>query len=269
MKAINESFKRDWIGIAYVVIPQDIDRDQYIKDCLLNETVSVTSERFEYFNKIKVSKSNLMDIDFPKDKESFGSPIVWARVGNFEKPIVISVLSFIDNVGEIQSENNYNRLLIAGGTIINIDYNADEESVSISIEGDEPDLTIKSKGNDKAKIRIETDGVLEANANKILFNVGEDDKALVEMTLEEIYAVASKIYLGSKSADESMVLGEALRTQLQKEVDRIDIILKSFLNAKPIPQDGGLALQTAVRVATTKLPKANYNDILSKKIKIE
>lgn len=81
------------IGIGFVIVPTDIDRDRYIMNCFLKETVSFYPEEggLAYHN-AKLVSGLIQDIMFPTETSSFGSTVLYYVHPIYRYPIVFGLL---------------------------------------------------------------------------------------------------------------------------------------------------------------------------------
>lgn len=83
-----------WCGLGYVIVPPDIDRQQYIDTCFASETVSIYPEcGGTSFNRVPLSQETLQQIEFPDKDKKFGSQVVYLFHPIQKAPIIIAVLS--------------------------------------------------------------------------------------------------------------------------------------------------------------------------------
>ncbi len=86
-----------YVGIGYVIIPSDVNREEYISNCFLNETVSIYPESGGIsYNNVKVSVNCLNNIEFPEINDTFGSCVVYLLHPTQKIPIIVGVISKTD-----------------------------------------------------------------------------------------------------------------------------------------------------------------------------
>lgn len=86
-----------YVGIGYVIIPSDVNREEYISNCFLNETVSIYPESGGIsYNNVKVSVNCLNNIEFPEVNDTFGSCVVYLLHPTQKIPIIVGVISKTD-----------------------------------------------------------------------------------------------------------------------------------------------------------------------------
>lgn len=73
--------------------------------------------------------------------------------------------------------------------------------------------------------------------------------------------VTGKMKLGEGS--KKMVLGDTIKTEVQKMIDQIKQLRQDFSTWTPVPQDGGAALKAVISAGFALKPDADLADILS------
>lgn len=152
---MEESFEQDYLGtqevpgnprnsgIAYVVLPKDVDRDKYILNCLNTHTVMIRGEQGDSFKKVFISKNIIDEIEFPVDTDTKGSPVIWIRLSMFNALVIVGVLKLQDKATDIFTENFWNKIRksLDGYT-------------SFSLDGNEPSCKINVVSNKEGKGKI-------------------------------------------------------------------------------------------------------------------
>lgn len=101
------------IGIGFVIVPSDIDREAYIINCFLKETVSFTPEDGGLaFHNAKLINGLIQDIVFPTEENIFGSTILYLVHPVYRYPIVFGLLDRKEETkllewGQFKSSKSY------------------------------------------------------------------------------------------------------------------------------------------------------------------
>ncbi len=244
---ISLSTNNKWIaGVAYITVPENVDRDQYILDCFMTGTVSITSEAGGVINNIAISKSCLQQIEFPEN-EAFGSSVVYVLDEFNNKQIVVGVLQS----EEENSNNEENEYVIKRrfkNSICEIRLNPNDEAISILISGDSPVIFIK---NSKGIIEI------ESSVKKETYNTSYERCELSKQTLVGNLNKYSRIV-----QSDTEILVEIDKFVLTKEEEAFaqGNILKDFLD-KFIETVGNSTVFTSIG----EQPLVNKVDILKLK----
>ena len=132
------------IGLGFVIVPTDVDRDSYIMNCFLKETISFYPEEggLAYHN-AKMVNGLVENIKFPTEKDIFGSVVIYFVHPVYRYPIVFGLL---DRKNEVK--------LIEWGQFRLLKTYKGAESI-IQGDGSKGSLLIKTKGNSKYNGRID------------------------------------------------------------------------------------------------------------------
>lgn len=90
------------VGIAYVALPTDVKREDYIRDCYRNFTVSVWGEDGSFMNRLPVAPELMNHLEFPAEASQLGSPVVYVTEQSQSLPIVIARFPLASEVGDAQ-----------------------------------------------------------------------------------------------------------------------------------------------------------------------
>lgn len=160
-------------GVGFLVVPDEIDRIQYIQDCYRTQTVTINGgEGYGYFNAVRCPQSILENLIFPTE-ESRGTPIVWVKDGMTHLPVVVAWL---------RPEGDYYAL---GENQWRVTKGNDKRNVEIFIDGNTADLQISvmSDSEEPANVDIK----LTSQNKDSIFNLSSDNEvnvsAVKKMTL--------------------------------------------------------------------------------------
>lgn len=157
---------RDYAGTGYIILPPDLDREEYIAHCYRTGTVSIIVEGgFDVNHRVRIGQIALQLIKFPIESNELGSCVAWINMPKYEEPIVVEVLVNQREV-EDQQEDTINlkkstsdsasslTLTKDGKFLVNVRSNEDGEAVidikSVSKE-ESGFINIFSNGNLKLK----------------------------------------------------------------------------------------------------------------------
>lgn len=161
---------RNSVGVGYIVVPKDIDRDLYVENCFRNGCVAIQTDFGEFIDKVKIDKTAIKDVDFPIDYEHLGSFVVWVSIPKHKLPVVVGVLMKNDELWDV-TENQFQLRKEFNGTIVEINGDADQGVVSINVAGGDRNgvLNISVNNKDKTgKINLIVDSELNIQSgNKI------------------------------------------------------------------------------------------------------
>lgn len=247
---------RDPISEWKVCLPSDVDREVYIKNCYLTNSISVANENGEILSGVRIDKINLQLVDFPDDVNTLGSDLICLKAPYSARLYVVGVYStskqytaqkedqfyfkksnglgtagcLIDGRGNIictvdGEESN-------GKCIINVTNKDRTGILSINVNGEilienDGNTVITSSGSFKAVykngteesfVQVDKDGVL-INSKKILLNDSTEPVLLGQKTIDLITNILD--LLGKESAGPYPLLNNAKYLQLKENLEEL------------------------------------------------
>lgn len=282
-------------GIGYVVIPQDVDRDQYVENCYRTQTVTIQGGYgYGEFGQVRVSQSAMQEIEFPSGvdgEDKYGSAVVWVKDSNTLAPVIIATIrrqsSYYD-LGEqtrrvaVRTENGGSvEIQATGDGRLQISVIGSSESpaqLSLRVNSPKADSQVSLDCDNEVvvsagkKISVVTPGVIEA--------VFVDDQMNEKTTLRyepqkgleykdefenEITAGDGAVNVTSKeishnSGNEPMVLGDKLSSFIGDFIDAVmQLTVVTPAGTSTVP----------VNVAKFAELKTRFDEFKSKKSKLE
>jgi len=272
-KDFDQSFRRS-INFGYIIIPEDIDRDSYVNRCLRLERFSILVESFGgVIHNCRATKSAIQDIKFPLKGEKLGSAVTFFVEPDASLCIITGVISKHDET-EINNENilvfkrgngtGMSILSVDGNGKINIDIIGKNSSFDLDVRSD--DYTSSMNVNVKGNINLNSVGNINITSIDGSLNI-KSDKNIVIDSDREISIKSDK--LSVHEANESMVRGDELKTNLDKSNEVVQTILDTINTWSPIPGDGGASLKVAIKLALLGKTLGNFDKIKSEKSFLE
>jgi len=273
------------VGLAYIVIPFGVDRNDFVQSCYRKERVHVAVERGSIVKNCYIDSSVLQRIKFPADSTKLGSQVVFVMEKFRKVPFVIATVT-----------RNMERV-ISDEETINIQRSLNGGNLSIVGKGDGT-LLINLESSNYSKLIIHTTGensVIDVNSDGLITLNSKDDvtinssKTIVKNFLNDQGLVEKSLTLddaglkyqddkGNKFAvdydsnkiihnegSQPIPLGTELKEQLDKLNDKFNQFLDTYTNTIAVSGDGGKAIQTAVQIATSTLKDADFDNINSEK----
>lgn len=210
-------------GVGFVVVPEDIDREQYIKDCYRTNTLTINGGRgYGFLSGVHADINVMQNISFPDDEDNRGTAVVWVRDSISQLPVIVGVLRKQDDYYSL-AENQFRLQRGSDGRSVEIFIDANTSSVTLSIIGDEKepsDFNVNvSSVNKDSVISISCDNEMNLFSEKkvnVISN-GEVNVKITEKgeTLTSAYFDKEKVQIKSKQiihseGGEPMVLGDTL-----------------------------------------------------------
>ncbi|MDB5206537.1 MAG: hypothetical protein JWR72_1612 [Flavisolibacter sp.] len=218
-------------GIAYVIIPSDVTREQYIRECYKTKTVSIYSEFNGYTNRIPIDQYSLNFVKFPLDKKQYGSAVCFVINPIENRPIITGIYFKGDEVSDLQ-ENQFTFKRELNGNIVEISGSPQDKFLTLNvISAVNGEISINVKSEDESgKININVDGdcnitslnktTLKQFDSLLFITQNRDDEN--ELTFEEHTPTGRHIMSAEEKLDtesyiindgkENFVLGQKLKT---------------------------------------------------------
>jgi hypothetical protein len=229
------------VGIGYVAIPSDLDRDVYIRDCYKNYQVSLKTEDGGFLNRVPIPPDVLNFIEFPDKPNELGSCVVYNTDEQHQFAIIVNRFADRDQIGDgrehsfqlrrkykdqyvelsgSSKEANIN-LLVNGGSVkgkfrLSVTDSDRAAEAVVDIGGT---LNVSTTG----KTTLETQGGFEVRTES------DDDAASFSQSATENKFYGQKLILND--GDVPMVLGNALKKFLGNFISEVS---KITVNGSPI-----------------------------------
>lgn len=266
--------------VAYVTIPTDIDREEYISYCLKTQSLSLETLEGGYYNRVPVSIVNLNLIEFPEKVGQRGSQVI-CMFTDREQPVVVTVLGKFNTIGDTV-EGDMKHSVSDNEVHIETRGSRKTQSYTIVARGDKtPHIVLKVFNNKKlkGKFLLEVDGDIVTVGNNLIDNTAfnsitntvyssdkdEDKKTIVEQLKDTITSTAENFsYQEVKEfkingGKEAMLLGNKMEAFLNTLLDKIGAItVTTALGQMPI-----------LNAADILAMKKDINPLLSKIGKLE
>lgn len=174
-------------GVGFVVVPSDIDREQYINDCYRTNTLTINGGKgYGYFSGVHADINVMQNITFPTDEENRGTAVVWVKDGISQLPVIVGVLRKQNEYYSL-AENQF-RLKRQNGDktkFVELFIDGDESCFDIVLVGDEEtpaELNVKLGSKNKDSIlNISSDNELNISSEKKV-KIGTNQKIEVEIS---------------------------------------------------------------------------------------
>lgn len=274
-------------GVGFVVVPSEVDREQYISDCYRTNTLTINGGKgYGYFSGVHADINVMQNIKFPTDETNRGTPVVWVKDAVSQLPVIIGVLRKQNEYYSL-AENQYR---VGRGTETrNVEVFIDGTTTALQVtllgDKDEPanvDIKITSENKDSVfnmfcdnEINITSEKTINITANqKASLNITEKGKDKATFVYElgkgfaykdefenEIVAKDGEVDIISKkinhnSGKEPMVLGDTLADLLDeflKAVQAITVISPVGQTSVPVNVADFAAIQAKLDTIKSKI----------------
>lgn len=227
-------------GLAYIVIPADIDRAKYIAECFRTSTVSIYSEHNGYSNRVPIDKFSLNFINFPKNKEDFGSAVSFKCDPVHKRAIIDGVYFTSDELCDLQ-ENQFKFKRTLGSNFVEIVGSPQGKYLALNVNADQGgDILINVKSEDnsgKVSINVDGDCSVTSLTNTTLKQFGKLSLITVDAdndeqaTVEEHTSTGRNIFSDNENlhtdvykindGNENFVLGQLFKKFMKEFIEEV------------------------------------------------
>ena len=263
-KINNQAF----VGLGYVIKPSDLNHDEYINNCFINQTVSILPDTSAIcIHSVPVPSYLLQSIKFPEGEETFGSLVVYLLHPTQKRPIIVAIL---DKIGQENALNHHEFKYTSnyGNNSVNIIGRGDKGNLIISVESEEEDGgnidIIINNLNDRGKLTLEVRGDVVLFSKNISLQIEENviiTSKSVKFENDKTQVDSKEIELGSEDLEKA-VKGSSLNNDILSP-------LLDILSTFTVTVTGTVGTVNPTIVPQIKALQAKLDSILSNKLKIE
>ena len=150
-------------GVGWVVIPDGVDREQYINDCYRTQTLTINAGvGYGFFSNVFTDQDVMQQIMFPNIGDNRGSAVIWVRDDVSNLPIIVASLRRQDDY-YILGDNQYR-----------ISKETENTSVEVFIDGNTSTLHVNTIGSNSQPARVNIK--LSSNNKDSVFNISSDNE---------------------------------------------------------------------------------------------
>lgn len=255
-------------GVGYLILPNDLDRDTYVRYCFNTNTISIALENGGILNNVQCTKSVIQQLEFPLNTKEVGSQVVWVDQEALGYPVVVGVLLRSDQVTDLSehqtsqrrvTNNGSSEILVDGQNpfiIINSDSLKDTGG-DIYIVSKNTGLTSKININSSGEINLSSQNIQASISNElniIIRDSLQDDKITtinytkgegfnyqdefdnqIEVKDGKINIVSDNINIGGDNATEPILLGDTTVSMIDKILEILGrTTTTTLIGAQPI-----------------------------------
>lgn len=155
------------ISFGYVIIPTNVDRDNYIKTCFRTGRISVMLEGGVFLRDIYVTNECFDNIEFPSKSEEIGSAVVLGTNPYDGIPIVIGTFPRNDQSNMKAEENSYVFRKRVGDTTTTLTIDPINKQISLDVDSLSGGVVnVKSLGSKDSLVSVESSGTVEVKADE-------------------------------------------------------------------------------------------------------
>lgn len=279
--------KRHTVGVAYIIIPDDIDRDTYVQDCLRRGRVSIQTEDGDVVLDCPVGLSILQQLEFPPEVEQkvdqevvrqLGSCVLFVNEYRHNKPIITDRLikddestNYVENEFKLEKYTENGSVVISGiakdGNLFISVSGKGENGGKIFIDAAHPEnegaIVVNLQGNFQMELQAMVLNMLKG------LNIVTKEDININAEGEDAEGVKAVINLGdTEEGVEPVLLGDKTIVELNKEVQALTDLITSIAGIVPVnvttgsPDPTWATWQAAVALI---ISRGNLSDVKSEK----
>jgi hypothetical protein len=279
MNKIGIPNKRYHIGICYVILPGNVDRDTYIQGCFRKGMVTVQFENGSFMNDVHIDIETLQNIDFPEATQQLGSALVYNNEYVHNKPMIIGRLLKGDETTNLsEKEFRFERYSQNGSVSISGKGKDGNLFIKVSATIDSLDTT-KTRGNifvdvinsnNEGNINLNVQGNINIELQN--FNMNILNSSTIKAKSDINIDTDTEMNIGASDKVQATFRGNDTVTELKKEVQALTDLIQSIASIVPVsvvsgaPDATWTAWQATVAAITQR---GSFDDVQSSKIFIE
>lgn len=254
-------------GAGYIIIPADVDRDQYILSCFNTGRVIIKIDiDGSIVTRVPIDINTINLIDFPEKPEDLGSCVFYVTEPIHKHPVVIAILTKNNELLDLR-EGQFKIKRVYGKNFVEITGSAKEEFIALNLQGGEKGIlgiSVNNK-NKNAKVSLRVGGEIDSyttGTTKLRSNESiilktqnkEDESKNSSFTQTEGENNFQNTKFVINKGEEPMALGNVLQKFLDKFIDTVS-------QSTVTTSIGQMPLLNAQQIAALKQETSN---ILSK-----
>ncbi|MBC7948985.1 MAG: hypothetical protein H7Y42_13960 [Chitinophagaceae bacterium] len=163
---VNPIHAKVWsAGIAFVIIPSDVDRAEYIAECFRTSTVSIFSEHNGYSNRVQIDLFSLNFVNFPTETNEFGSAVAFTIEPVSKRPFITGIFFKDDQISQLK-EHQFRFRRELDGNIVELMGSPQDGFLGFNVKavnGGEVAISVESD-DDSGKLNVTIDGDINLQA---------------------------------------------------------------------------------------------------------
>lgn len=160
------------VGLARVIVPSGVDRDQYVADCYRTGRIDLYDEsQGTYLKQCYATNEVLANLKFPRGVGDIGDPVVWvAQPTIFNRPMVVGTFPSGDRMRlgtdqTIEIHKEWDK------GYVDVTADAKDGSLNVVVHGQEKSggtVRVSVLGDEKSILEVKSDGLVSVESGKEL-----------------------------------------------------------------------------------------------------
>lgn len=185
---------RKEIGTGYIVIPEGVNKEEYIESCFTKENFCIMTNDGGFIPNVLCMKQVLNDLKFPEDYTGLGTQVIFVNFDEYNIPVIIGTVSK-QGLSEYRNEGDLNFSKNLKGNEIGFVGNLFLSKLSIfcrNLFNKKSKINIEVVGNEESELNLVSSGWVCSKSNtgfKIVNKnkqvIIDKDKILISNSLEQ------------------------------------------------------------------------------------
>lgn len=156
----------DSVGYAYVGIPPNVDRDEFVESCYRRGRITIITEQGGVFNECYITTEAIQQVVFPELSGEKGTFVVYIANEFYNKPLVIGTLPTSD-LSLLLNENETRQRKVFKGVETVVQQDPKSGAIIVGITSQDPaKINIIARGNEETSINVESSGSVNVVTDK-------------------------------------------------------------------------------------------------------
>lgn len=157
-------------GFGYIVIPNDVERDEYIRYVYKSGSCMIVTDFNEVIKGVRIPKHLMSELIFPQDPSQYGQLISWVNTPVINQVTLYGILIAPDEVyvqNEYTKERGYSENGKSFSEVVSLSKDIPNYILTLRNEIDnEGELTIATSSDDGTNyLKLKLDGTMESYAD--------------------------------------------------------------------------------------------------------
>lgn len=160
------------VGLARVIVPSGVDRDQYVADCYRTGRIDLFDEsQGTYLKQCYATNEVLANLKFPRGVGDIGDPVVWvAQPMIFNRPMVVGTFPSGDRM-RLGTDQTIEMHKEWDKGYVDVVADAKDGSLNVVVHGQEKSggtVRVSVLGDEKSILEVKSDGLVSVESGKEL-----------------------------------------------------------------------------------------------------
>ena len=182
----NQSIINESVGVGYIFIPEDRDRDEFVDTCFRTMRMSVMDDNGNPIHNCYLTKEVIQNIRFPRNAGEIGDAVVWVCKPFLAQPVIIGTFVTSDEP-DFRSDQELRILKQWNQGAIDIHGSSKEGYLTIDVRGAVAgNFQLNVLGDESSRCSVFSTGGVDVAANgKVSVRAYEEAEIGVESVIDD------------------------------------------------------------------------------------